>query len=471
MNLNLVRRFFKFTVPSIVSMWIFSLYSLVDGMFVAWGVGEHALTAVNLSLPFVSLVFTLGILLATGTSTVLSIALGQKDVERARNYFNQNLFVVIAATLLLAVLVLFNLDWVADFLGATGENHHLVKEYVGVIACFSVFFTVSYNLEVQVKADGAPHVSIIGVISCGLMNVVLDYIFVMHLHWGVWGAALATGLAQATSTAVFVVYFLTHRYPLRFGRFKPDPGAYRRIIPLGTADGLSELSNGMVIFLFNHIIQRVIGPDALVSYTIISYVNTLVLNSVIGIAHGIQPLCSYHLGAEERPVCHKFLTYGIRLAACFAAGFFVLCQVLAGAVVGLFRSAAVLLRLPLCGLQCGDLRLLHRHGAPHSLPDHLLWPGPGADLRLSGGARLSLRCQRHLALPPGVRVPLPAHYPVLPDPLLPPGPAGGQRGEGWDTGCQAAGLSLPAAWQNGAWQKAMRRSLSEHSFRQAVQTF
>ena len=216
MNLNLVRRFFKFTVPSIVSMWIFSLYSLVDGMFVAWGVGEHALTAVNLSLPFVSLVFTLGILLATGTSTVLSIALGQKDVERARNYFNQNLFVVIAATLLLAVLVLFNLDWVADFLGATGENHHLVKEYVGVIACFSVFFTVSYNLEVQVKADGAPHVSIIGVISCGLMNVVLDYIFVMHLHWGVWGAALATGLAQATSTAVFAVYFLTHRYPLRF---------------------------------------------------------------------------------------------------------------------------------------------------------------------------------------------------------------------------------------------------------------
>ena len=71
----------------------------------------------------------------------------------------------------------------------------------------------------------------------------------------------------------------------------------------------------MVIFLFNHIIQRVIGPGALVSYTIISYVNTLVLNSVIGIAHGIQPLCSYHLGAEERPVCHKFLTYGIRLAA------------------------------------------------------------------------------------------------------------------------------------------------------------
>ena len=336
--MNLFKKFLKFTIPSIVSMWIFSLYSMVDGMFVAWGVGEHALTAVNLSLPFVSLIFTLGILLATGTSTVLSIALGQGDVEKARNYFNQNLFVVIVTTLVLSVVVLLNLDWVAHFLGSAPENHHLVKEYVGVIAAFSVFFTVSYNLEVQVKADGAPHVSIIGVTSCGLMNVLLDYIFVMHFHWGVWGAALATGLSQATSTLVFVVYFLTHRYPLRFGKFKPDFGAYRRIIPLGTADGLSELSNGFVMFLFNHIIQRVIGLDALVSYTIIGYVNTLVLNCMIGIAHGIQPLSSYHLGAGERPICHRFLTYGVRFVAVLAVFFFGACQLFAGPIVGFFLS-------------------------------------------------------------------------------------------------------------------------------------
>lgn len=334
--MNLVKKFFKFTIPSIVSMWIFSLYSMVDGIFVSWGVGEHALTAVNLSLPFVSLIFTLGILLATGTSTILSIALGQGDVEKARNYFNQNLFVVIVTTVILSVIVLLNLDWVAHFLGSAPENHHLVKEYVGVIAAFSVFFTVSYNLEVQVKADGAPHVSIIGVTSCGLMNVLLDYIFVMHFHWGVWGAALATGLSQATSTLVFVVYFLTHRYPLRFGKFKPDFGAYRRIIPLGTADGLSELSNGFVMFLFNHIIQRVIGLDALVSYTIIGYVNTLVINCMIGIAHGIQPLSSFHLGAGERHMCHKFLAFGVRTAAVFAVIFFAGCQLLAAPIVGMF---------------------------------------------------------------------------------------------------------------------------------------
>ena len=174
---------------------------MVDGIFVAWGVGEHALTAVNLSMPFTSLVFMVGILLATGTSTVISIALGQGDLDRARNYFNQNLFVTGIASLLLGALVLLNLERVALFLGATPDTLVYVKEYVGTIAAFAIFFTISYNLEVQVKANGAPHISTIGVISCALMNMVLDAVFVLVFHWGVWGAAFATGLAHPPGAA------------------------------------------------------------------------------------------------------------------------------------------------------------------------------------------------------------------------------------------------------------------------------
>ena len=321
---------FKFTVPSIVSMWIFSLYSLVDGMFVAWGVGEHALTAVNLSLPFVSLVFTLGILLATGTSTVLSIALGQKDVERARNYFNQNLFVVIAATLLLAVLVLFNLDWVADFLGATGENHHLVKEYVGVIACFSVFFTVSYNLEVQVKADGAPHVSIIGVISCGLMNVVLDYIFVMHLHWGVWGAALATVLAQGCS-ALWVLKFLTGRRALlrlRWNTLRLQAARVRRILALGTSGFVMSMTNSLVQVLCNASLQHYGGDLYVGVMTVINSIREVVSMPVQGITNGCQPVLGYNYGAGE----YERVRRGIRFTTVLTVGYSVAAWALVMAV-------------------------------------------------------------------------------------------------------------------------------------------
>lgn len=334
--MDLLKRFFRFVIPSIVSMWIFSLYTMVDGIFVARGVGDHALAAVNLSMPFTSMVFTLGILLAAGTSTVISISLGQGDLERARNYFNQNLAVTVGASLTVTVLTLLFLEPVARLLGATEATLLYVKEYVGTIAVFAVFFTVSYNLEVQVKANGAPQVSTIGVMSCAVMNVLLDYVFVIRLHWGVWGAAFATGLAQVTSTAVFLLYFLTHRERLRLGRFRPEPRVYRRILPLGVADGLSELSNGLVIFLFNRVILAVLGEDAVVTYTIISYVNTLVLMTMIGTSQGIQPLVSFHLGAGQKPVCHRLLAYGVSLIALFSVISLAVAELGAPFLVGLF---------------------------------------------------------------------------------------------------------------------------------------
>lgn len=309
--MSLARKFCRYAIPSIISMLMFSLYTMVDGMFVARGVGEYALSAVNISTPFVSLLFAVGLMLATGTSTVISIALGQKDLKTARNYFNQNLFVTILFSVTLTVLVLLNLDLVADFLGATKNTLGHVKEYISTIAVFAVFFTVSYNLEIQVKANGAPQVSTAGVCSCGLMNIILDHLFVIRFHWGVKGAALATGLAQVTSTLVFLIYFLTHRQRLRFQRFHPQFGVYRRIIPLGFSDGLGELSNGVVILLFNQTITRVIGADAVVSYTIVSYVNTFVLMTMLGTSQGMQPLVSFYHGANDRTTCQKLLRYGL----------------------------------------------------------------------------------------------------------------------------------------------------------------
>ncbi|MEG0321507.1 MAG: MATE family efflux transporter, partial [Oscillospiraceae bacterium] len=240
--MDLLKRFFKFVIPSIVSMWVFSLYSMVDGMYVSHGVGESALAAVNLSMPYTAVIFTVGLLFATGTSTVISIALGQKNLNSARTYFNQNLVVVGIISIIFTILTLIFLDPIAHFLGATPSTLTYVKEYVGTISVFFVFFTISYNLEVQVKADGAPQISTIGVISCALMNVVLDYVFVIAIPWGVFGAAFATGLSQMTSTTVFVIYFLTHKEKLRFQKFQPEPSIYRRILPLGLSDGLTELS-------------------------------------------------------------------------------------------------------------------------------------------------------------------------------------------------------------------------------------
>ena len=199
----LLKKFFKFVLPSIVSMWIFALYTMVDGMFVAWGVGESALASVNLSMPYVIMIFTIGLLMATGTSTLISISLGKKEEEQASRLFTMNLAVLTVLSLAVTAVSLIFLEPIALFLGASPDNLTYVKEYVGTISVFAVFFILSYNMEALVKTDGTPMVSAIGVTACGLTNVILDYVFVMKFHWGVFGAAFATGL-QVASTVIFL---------------------------------------------------------------------------------------------------------------------------------------------------------------------------------------------------------------------------------------------------------------------------
>lgn len=315
----LLKKFCRFVIPSIISMWIFALYTMVDGIFVARGVGEYALAAVNLSMPYTIFIFSVGLMMATGTSTLMAIFLGEGKEEEARNTFNQNLIILVAVGAIISLLTWFNLERIAYFLGAGPETIGYVKGYLGWISVFAVFFVVSYNMEIFVKTDGCPPLQMAGVMTSAVTNIVLDYVFVMKLHMGVEGAAIATGIAQVVSTTLFALYFGFRSKRLRFGRFKWNLKLYRRIIPLGMSDSITEMSGGLVIFLFNHMILSIIGNKGVVSYTVISYVNTLALNSMAGISQGVQPLVSFHYGAGEQEKYRRLFGYSI-----FAAG--ILCR-------------------------------------------------------------------------------------------------------------------------------------------------
>ena len=334
----LLKKFFKFGLPSIVSLWIFALYTMVDGMFVAWGVGESALASVNLSMPYVILIFTIGLLMATGTSTLISISLGKKEEEKASQLFSMNLVVLTVLSVAVTVISLIFLEPIALFLGASPDNLPHVKEYVGTISIFAVFFILSYNMEALVKTDGTPAVSAVGVTACGLTNVVLDYVFVMRLHWGVLGAAFATGLAQVASTVIFFIYFAKFRKVLKFLKFKLDLKIYRKIIPLGLANGFTELSGGLAVFMFNQVILAVIGESGIVSYTVISYINTLVLNTMSGIAQGVQPIVSYHYGASEQKSCRRLLAYAMTMTMAVSAVYCLMLELFPSLFVGIFLA-------------------------------------------------------------------------------------------------------------------------------------
>ena len=326
--------FLRFIIPSSIAQWVFSLYTMVDGIFVARGVS--ALTAVNISMPFTTGLFSVSILFAVGNSTIVAIFLGQGEKQKANEVFTQNVVLLCILSVLITILVMIFLDPFARFLGATDHILPYARTYIGTIAPFSVVYILSYSFETLIKTDGYPKLATIYVTSGAVLNCILDYILVMVLHKGVWGAAFATGISQAAVILLYLWHFLGSKGTIRFSKFHLMPSEIGRQIRNGMSSGITEFSSGIIIFFFNQAILKYIGEYALVSYTIISYVNTIVVMSMAGIAQGTQPLISYYYGKNESEKYKKLLKYGMVAAAAGSVVAVLICYVGAESIVGLF---------------------------------------------------------------------------------------------------------------------------------------
>lgn len=337
---SLLKQFFHFSAATVASLMVFSLYSIVDGLFVARGVGEYAMTAVNLSVPFVNLLFSIAVIFAVGTSTIIAYLLGQKNAQSANKLFSQNLATLVVIGVTISVLVLAFTEPLARLLGAEEVTLEYTIHYLQGLAPFAVCFMISYNLEVLVKTDGRPRLALVTVCVGCVTNCVLDYLAIFHWGLGIWGAAAATGVSQLLTCIIYLTHFLGKHTTFHPVRFRMDWKIYRRLLPIGISDGLTELCNGLMIFLFNHTILRCIGTDGLVAYTIIAYANTLVINITMGVSQGSQPLISFQNGRGDGAAIGKLLRYGLRTMCGIAAVCFTVLFLAAPKLVAVYLPEA-----------------------------------------------------------------------------------------------------------------------------------
>ena len=335
---SLLHDFFRFIIPSLVAQWVYALYTMIDGMFVARGVSELALSGVNIAMPFVTFLFSVALLFSVGSSTIIAMLLGEKEDARAREVFTQNILTAIIVSLLITWIVLWKSEEIALFLGATELTMDYVQTYLKTIACFSVFFICSYSLEVLIKTDGYPMKATIIVTTGTILNCILDYLFVIAFHKGVWGAAFATGLSQLCVVLLYLTHFCSTKTHMKLVRFTPSLSLMWRTIKIGLSSGITEFSAGIVIFLFNQSILAYLGEESIVSYTIVTYVSTIVVMSMAGIAQGIQPLVSYHYGRKMPQNYHRLLKYALCFGTVFSIAAFLISRAIASPLVNLFIS-------------------------------------------------------------------------------------------------------------------------------------
>jgi putative MATE family efflux protein len=319
---------------------VFCLDSMVDGLLVSLGVNEYAMSAVNLAIPYTNALFSLAVMFAVGSSTIIAIHLAQGRKDEADSLFSQNFFLLLGVGVLISVFVLIFREPFAKLLGADEVTLDYVKQYLLGLAPFSACFIISYNLEVLVKTDGYPKLAVISVTTGAVANCILDYIAIFWLDMGVFGAAVATGTSQLITCIIYLAHFFGPKCTFRLRKFRFDPRIYKRLIPIGLSDGVTELCNGLMILIFNRTVQKYLGADGLVTYTVIAYMNTIVINLMMGISQGSQPLVSYRYGKSDGASCKKLLGYGLKTALLFGAVCLGGLYLLAPQVVGAYLSEA-----------------------------------------------------------------------------------------------------------------------------------
>lgn len=316
--------FIKYFFPTVGAALVTSIYILFDTIFIGQGVGGDGLAALNIVLPIYSFVFGVGYLIGIGGSTVLGIEKGRGHERKAKDIFSLAVFVAIIAALIFFMVGKFFMDDIALILGATDLTIELINEYMNIVAWGFIPFTIGSTLQGFVRVDKDPKRAMVATITGGLLNIVLDYIFVFPLDMGMYGAGLATVLSYIISTVILLTHFISKKNTLKItlNCFKMD--YFKRIIKNGIPSFFIEMSTGIIIFLFNIQLLKFIGETGVTAYSIISNTAIIVVSVINGICQTIQPLVSVNIGAKK----HSRAMELRRIALYVAVGFGILAALL-----------------------------------------------------------------------------------------------------------------------------------------------
>lgn len=297
---SFIKKIFKYAISTVLSMWIFTFYTMIDGIFISKYVGAKALAGVSLTLPLINFIFSISIMIAVGSSTLISISFGEKNYKKGNKIFTLAFFLNLISGLVISMLVFFNIDNVINFLGANAEIYEYMKDYLSIVILFSVFYMLGYALEIHIKIDGKPIFPVICVLMGGLINLSLDYLFVVTYSLGVKGAAIATGISQVGCCSMLFFYIVFKAKFIKFEKMKLKKLKDLLIIlKIGFPEFLTEVTTGIVLLIFNIVILKKIGTYGVSTFGVISYITSFVTMTMIGFSQGVQPLISYNLGSKN----------------------------------------------------------------------------------------------------------------------------------------------------------------------------
>lgn len=308
-----LRNVFKFAIPTIAMSVFMSFYTMVDGLFVSNLIGTSALSAINLTAPIIQVVTAISTMLATGGSAVIMKKMGEQKPDEAQEDFTFLIIVNVAAGLVMTVLGYSLMETIFKGMALSPEVAGYCTSYLSRYLIFTIPILLMNNFTLYMIASEKATLSLICSVTGGVLNIVLDYVFIGLLNMGISGAAIATGLGYSVTAVVGLFVFSRKKSLLHFTK----PAFRFKVLANAAANGCSEMATalvtGIITMMFNWTMLRYVGEDGVAAVTIIMYVLMFASSLYIGYSYGVAPMLSYYYGEKNHEKLKKLVSTSLKV--------------------------------------------------------------------------------------------------------------------------------------------------------------
>lgn len=320
-TLNIPRLFTKIFMPTLLGMVSWSLLTVVDGIFVGWGVGSNGIAAINICYPIFLVLTGFALMVGTGASVVASIHLSQDNVKAARINVTQavwfSTFVVIGAML----FILIAPEQISYMLGASPTLMPLVRDYMFYLIPSGIMQMWSVVGLFVIRLDGSPKYAMWCNVIPALLNIFFDWLFIFPLGMGVKGAAIASAISTVIGGVMAFVYLVKYARTLKMGSIKMSPTSVvltcRNVsyqCRIGFSALLGEVTMALLLFVGNLVFMKYLGDAGVGAYGVACYYTPFVFMFGNSIAQSAQPIVSYNYGLGRWDRVRKTLSISVRTA-------------------------------------------------------------------------------------------------------------------------------------------------------------
>ena len=331
----------RFTLPSIVMNIFLSLYIIVDGYFVANFVGKTEFAAINLIMPVLGILGTIGYMFGVGGSALIAKTLGEKDQDKANRLFSLIVLVSSCLGVLMMVAGLIFMRPVSSLLGADGQLLEDTVLYGRIFMLSLPAWILLYEFQLFFVTAEKPGLGLAVTVLAGLSNIAFDAIFIIGFRWGLAGAAAASALSQFVGGVFPVIYFLRKNDSL-LRLVKPvwNGKALVKSMTNGSSEFMAEAAWSIVAIVYNIQLLKYAGEDGVVIYGLLMYVSLILTALFVGYSNGIGSVFSYHYGAQNHGELSGLLKRSLRLIGLTSIAMFALSEALAHPFSALFLEDA-----------------------------------------------------------------------------------------------------------------------------------